>query len=343
MTLSETERRVASDPELVKLALAVLMDEVADELWFCDREGNLAMANKAAVTAFGFTSADEVVQPMTDWLAGLKIFHVDGRSRLPEDAPLLRSLRGEIITDFEELVRHPQTGRMHFREVYSTPIRNAKGEIVGSVAVVRDITERRELEERQKVLVAELQHRVKNILANVQAIVSRIFARHGPAPDIERALRSRLHALARTQDVLTAKGAQCADMGDLLSEELRFAPVDNADISGPSVSLEPNSAQFVGMAFHEMVTNSSKYGVGQHGGRLEVRWKVEKSDDAKENVRLEWNESLPDGVHLDVDGCEPGFGTEFIERALPYSLRGTSELKLTPSGMRWRLDFPMRH
>lgn len=142
------ERRVVPDPELIKRALGVLMDEVADELWFCDKDENLAMANKAALAGLGFRRVEDVTQPMQDWLARLEIFEQRGSLRLPEDAPLLRSLRGEVVTNFEEVLRHPKTGELLHREVYSAPIRDGQGEILGSVAMVRDITERRHAETR---------------------------------------------------------------------------------------------------------------------------------------------------------------------------------------------------
>lgn len=336
----EREGWAAPDPALVKQALAVLMDEVADELWFCDRDGNLAMANKAAVAALGFEDIREVVQPMSDWLSGLEIFDAEDRPRLPEDAPLLRSLRGEIITNFEEIVRHPKTGRMLYREVYSTPIRDAAGETLGSVAVVRDVTERREMEERQKVLLGELQHRVKNMLANVQAIIGRMCDRHDSLGAIRSAVEERLQSLSRTQALLTREGAQRARIGDLLAAELETAALGEVEAEGPPVWLDPNAAQLLGMAFHEMVTNAAKHGVGRHGGAIAVLWRVDREEAGAETVALEWRERIAAGARTAPSG-QTGFGTELIERALPYTLRGTSKLELSPDGARWSLRFPV--
>jgi PAS domain S-box-containing protein len=140
------------DRSLVVPSLALLMDNVADELWFCDASGNLVLANRAGLRNLGLAELEDVVQPAELWFSKLEIFEGKNRPRAPQDAPLLRSLKGEVITDCEEVIRHPKTGRMLHREVFSAPIRAGNGEIVGSVAVVRDVTERREAEERVRRL-----------------------------------------------------------------------------------------------------------------------------------------------------------------------------------------------
>jgi diguanylate cyclase (GGDEF)-like protein/PAS domain S-box-containing protein len=137
---------------LVIPSLALLMDNIADELWFCDASGNLVLANRAGLRNLGLSELEDVVQPAEAWFSRLEIFDGQHRARAPQDAPLLRSLKGEVITDCEETIRHPRTGRMLHREVFSAPIRAGNGEIVGSVAVVRDVTERREAEERVRRL-----------------------------------------------------------------------------------------------------------------------------------------------------------------------------------------------
>lgn len=140
------------DWSLVMRSLAVLLDNIGDELWFCDADGNLVLANRAGLRNLGFAELAEVVQPIETLLSKLEVFEGESRLRSPGNAPLLRSLSGEVITDCEELVRHPKTGRMLHREVFSAPIREVDGKIVGSLAVVRDLTERREAEEQVRRL-----------------------------------------------------------------------------------------------------------------------------------------------------------------------------------------------
>ena len=140
------------DRSLVAASLALLMDNVADELWFCDADGNLVLANRAALRSLGVGTLGEVVQPVASWFAELEIFEAKDQPRLPENAPLLRSLKGEVITGCEEIIRHPRTGRMLHREVFSAPIREHDGRIAGSLAVIRDVTERREAEDQLRRL-----------------------------------------------------------------------------------------------------------------------------------------------------------------------------------------------
>ncbi len=122
------------------LAVVNLMD---DEAWFCDAKGNVSMINEAAARGLGFKSSADVQQvPMVQkWLPGLEIYNKDGSPRPLEDTPLMRSLQGETIRGAEEIVRHPKTGQMRHRIVNSNPVLDAEGNIVGAIAVVRDIGE----------------------------------------------------------------------------------------------------------------------------------------------------------------------------------------------------------
>jgi diguanylate cyclase (GGDEF)-like protein/PAS domain S-box-containing protein len=148
----DSQPAFVGDRSLVIPSLALLMDNIADELWFCDAFGNVVLANRAGLRNLGLAELEDVVQPAEAWFSKLEIFEGKNRPRAPQDAPLLRSLKGEVITNCEEAIRHPKTGRMLHREVFSAPIRAGNGAIVGSVAVVRDVTERREAEERVRRL-----------------------------------------------------------------------------------------------------------------------------------------------------------------------------------------------
>ena len=169
----EGRKRLLTAVEQERDKLRTLIDSIADEIWFCDAEGNLALANKAALSGLGFESIKEVVQPMVEWLPKLQIFTPDGRSRAEEAAPLLRSLRGEAQKEVEEIVRHPRTGEKLHRRVSSTPIRDNSGEIIGAVAVVHDITEGKRAE--QSLRKSEQRYRIlfematdSNVLIDVE-------------------------------------------------------------------------------------------------------------------------------------------------------------------------------
>jgi diguanylate cyclase (GGDEF)-like protein/PAS domain S-box-containing protein len=151
-TAEDAQPAFVEDRSLVVSSLGLLMDNIADELWYCDANGNLVFVNRAGLRNLGFSELGEAIQPIETWLSTLEDFEGENRPRLPENAPLLRSLRGEVITDCEEIIRHPKTGRMLHREVFAAPIHASNGEIIGSVAVVRDVTERREAEKQVRRL-----------------------------------------------------------------------------------------------------------------------------------------------------------------------------------------------
>jgi PAS domain S-box-containing protein len=137
----EGRKRLLTTVEQERDKLRTLVDSIADEIWFCDAEGNLALANKATLSRLGVERIEEIVQPMLEWLPKLQIFTPDGRPRAEEAAPLLQSLRGDAQKEVAALVRHPQTGERLHRHVSTTPIRDNSGNIIGAVAVVHDITE----------------------------------------------------------------------------------------------------------------------------------------------------------------------------------------------------------
>ncbi|MHB1414476.1 MAG: PAS domain-containing sensor histidine kinase [Chloroflexota bacterium] len=127
--------------------LRVLLESIADEVWICDAEGNLTMVNAATARGLGFARAQDLYRSLSDVMSGLEVFHPDGRPRSTAETPLVRSLRGETLWDAEEVVRHLQTGELRWRRASSAPIRDAEGRVVGAVAVVRDVTERKRMEE----------------------------------------------------------------------------------------------------------------------------------------------------------------------------------------------------
>lgn len=130
---------VHADREL----MATLIDSMPDEVWYCDAEAHLTMVNRAGLKGLGFDTTNPVRQPMAEWLDSLEIRTSEGHRQSQEDVPLLRSLKGEVMKDVEETVRHPRSGKLLHRQVSSAPLRSADGMIVGAVAVVRDITKRK--------------------------------------------------------------------------------------------------------------------------------------------------------------------------------------------------------
>jgi two-component sensor histidine kinase/PAS domain-containing protein len=226
--------------------------------------------------------------------------------------------RGELISD-------PQTGR---------PVR--------MIGTCQDITERKRAEEQQRLLINELNHRVKNTLATVQAIAFQsLKSPQGERPN-ER-FEQRLLALSKTHDVLTRDNWTSTSLQAVVSETI--APYCGADVgperfsvSGQEVRLSPSVVVPLSMALHELCTNAAKYGaLSQPSGHVDISWQVAEKA-GEQRLVIDWTESGGPPV------SEPrvrGFGTRLIERSLARQLAGDVQLRFDCNGVRCRVDIPL--
>jgi PAS domain S-box-containing protein len=136
--------------------LRALVESLTDEIWLCDVQGNLVLANDNALKGVGARDLAQLVDEDGRWLQKLEIYTPDGQPRPREEAPLLRALRGETVRKLEEIVRHLETGRLRHRQVSASPLQSPTGDIVGAVAVVRDITDTKEAEKQLRKAQAAL-------------------------------------------------------------------------------------------------------------------------------------------------------------------------------------------
>jgi PAS domain S-box-containing protein len=156
-TVSDITERKRVEEEIKALLIAVqqekdkmssLINSITDEVWFADTQGRFTIANPSALKEFGISSGDIVEVEKLE--KSLEVFRPDGSPRPVEESPPLRGLSGEVIRNQEEIVRTPATGELRHREVSTTPVRDTKGKIIGSVSIVHDITERKRAEEKLK-------------------------------------------------------------------------------------------------------------------------------------------------------------------------------------------------
>ena len=209
----------------------------------------------------------------------------------------------------------------------------------GYILIATDITDRRELEDRQKVLMGELQHRVKNTLATISAI-SRFLVQgvETPAAYQER-LDQRLRAISRSHDLLTSGDWQGSSLREvLLMEAAPYTDTfdDRIKISGDDLKLSPREAVSIGMAFHELMTNAAKYGaLSTEKGMIEIDYAVSKKDADR---RIVWKER--GGPAVEEPAGNRGFGSFLIERVLAADLQGEVELLFQPDGLCCTIAFP---
>jgi PAS domain S-box-containing protein len=205
-------------------------------------------------------------------------------------------------------------------------------------SVIRDLTPRREAQERQALLVRELNHRVKNTLASVQSIIVQTL-RSAPTPEaFSDAVQARILALSQSHDVLTRNDWVGARVADIVKEQLRPYAREDAPVTaeGPDVMLRPNRAVTLGMVLGELATNAAKFGaLSPAGGALSVTWSVEAPKAPR--LRLVWRES--GGAASPPD--REGFGTRLVKRSLAAGLHGTARLEHAAEGLTAMLEFPL--
>lgn len=196
---------------------------------------------------------------------------------------------------------------------------------------IRDVTLDRRHQARQKMLVGELQHRVKNILANVQAMANSTARRTESLEQFQNAFMDRLSSLARTQDLLLRGASGQVDLYQLVEAELKahgWEPDGRLEVAGPPVTLSRRETQALAMVLHELTTNAVKYGAfAQPEGRLRIAWNTEGAGD-ETHLSLEWRES---GVELTEEPQRRGFGTGLVEQSIRHMLGGESSLDFTQS------------
>jgi PAS domain S-box-containing protein len=232
-------------------------------------------------------------------------------------------------------------GARIFIEGVSTALRDSQGRLTGFLKIGQDVTERRSGEERQRLLLWELQHRVRNILAMIRAVARRTSVTADSVEDYAQHLEGRIDAMARTQAILTRNPGQGADLQEIVEAELLSAAAQASRyrLEGPEVALEPRTAEVLTLAVHELATNAIKYGTLALGrGELSVNWEIEERA-GEPWLSFSWRETgVPD---VSQPGRE-GFGTELITRRIPYELGGTGTLQACTDGVLARIEFPLR-
>jgi len=261
----------------------------------------------------------------------------------PEDAGRLHVLRSQVFQnrqrEYQVDYRIFRAGEIRWIESRRFISYNSDGCAQRVIGVDIDITERKCAEERQRVLVAELDHRVKNALATVSAVVSQTLDASSSMADFATALDGRLQSMARTHDLLSASRWQGISVAELVRRELApYATTENAEINGPEVSLRAEAGQVMAMVLHELVTNAAKYGaLSTSTGQVSVRWHLRRNGQSPPYLVLEWQEI--GGPPVARTG-KPGYGTSTICDLIPYEFRGSVDLVNAPDGVRCHLELP---
>jgi PAS domain S-box-containing protein len=322
--LREHEQRLAATYEHAAIGIVEI-----------DAAGRFLRVNEAICAITGLSREE---------LLGWTLFgrtHPDDR-RLDEEL-YRRQVAGElgIYSVEKRFVR--KDGRTIWIAVRSSTVRDPEGQFLYGVRVVQDITERKAAEERQKLLIDELNHRVKNTLATVQSLAAQ--SAHGSSSQavFQQAFEGRLIALAKAHDQLTVRHWESADLKDIL--EAIAAPYatsgdDQIALTGDSITLSPRAALTLAMAFHELATNAAKYGaLSVPTGKVDIRWDTTWGKSGKPNqVCIDWRENGGPKVAPPV---RRGFGIKFIETSISFEFGGAARLFFDEAGVRCTMQFKL--
>jgi PAS domain S-box-containing protein len=207
--------------------------------------------------------------------------------------------------------------------------------------VLVDLTERKRAESAQALLIDELSHRVKNILATIDAMVAFSAAEAGTAEELSTALSGRIAAMSRTHDLLTGGGWEGANLADIVGQEMQpYAVADQVSVDGDrQLLLTPKAALSLSLVLHELTTNALKHGaLSVPDGRIAASWAIEQPAGGESWLVLTWQES---GGPLIAPPLHRGFGTTLIERAAAQDLGGEAKLRFAPPGLRCELRCPL--
>jgi PAS domain S-box-containing protein len=205
------------------------------------------------------------------------------------------------------------------------------------VGVNIDVTERKRAEQHQRSLNAELDHRVKNVLATVCAIITQTQEASSSHEDFMTALNRRIESLASTHELLSMSSWRGASLSEIVRREFAPYATGNAEASGPNVTLKAGATQAVATVLHELTTNAAKYGAfSNRAGRVSVRWRWLRNG-LGDRLVIEWQEAGGPPV---LPPSQSGYGTSVIRELIPFELGGTVELDFASEGIRCRLELP---
>ncbi len=325
---------IMTSPELAASRLAAIVDGSFDAIVSKDLNSIIQTWNAAAERLFGY-SAEEAV--------GQSILMLIPPNLASEEAEIIARIKSGERLESYDTIRRRKDGTLIPVSLTISPIKDAEGRIVGASKIARDISAARDAEQRIRLLLREVNHRVKNQFSVILSIIRETSNRARSPEEFETEVRERIMALSRSHDLLVSSDWAGAGLFELAQEHLAiFGSPEQVNLSGPLVMLKPNAVQNLGMAMHELGTNAAKYGaLSGKTGTVDVHWEVRPSTEGRRLI-LTWEERFAGSP--EPAPAEPshrrGFGSVVLERVVPLSLNGEVELKRENGHVLWRLNVP---
>jgi PAS domain S-box-containing protein len=305
--------------------LASIVEFSDDAIISKNLNGIITSWNRSAERMFGYLAEEVIGKPIT--------ILIPPERHLEEDVILERIRRGDRV-DHYETIRRRKDGSLVDMSLTISPMRDANGTVVGASKIARDITERKRSEAQISILAREAEHRAKNLLANVGAVVQ---LSQADTPDgLKKAIAGRIAALASVHSLFAQSRGTGAELGSLVKQELAPYSRDErmrTQIGGPAVVLKPDLAQAIAVALHELATNAAKYGaLSVPEGQVRVEW----SRAADGRVVLRWTEAGGPPVNPPT---RKGFGTHVMEAMIHGHVGGNVRLNWRVEGLGCEIAF----
>jgi PAS domain S-box-containing protein len=303
-----------------------IFEQASDLILTADLDQVINDCNPSAAAAVGLTRQQAIGRRISDFIS-------------PEDFEqtsrmLRQKLEGGGTTRYDVRVRSSNGDWLNW-EINSGLTYAEDGTPVGLHVLGRDVTERKRAEEHQRLLINELNHRVKNTLAVVQSIAHQTLRQGDVSDEVRQALEGRLAALSAAHNVLTRESWTAASMHEIVKDAVApFCTEGRCAVEGPELRINPRAAVSIALAVHELATNASKYGgLSNEGGRVEVQWTADRG-----RLSFVWREL--GGPPVDTPS-KRGFGTRMIERGLARDLDGVVTLDFDPGGLVFTVVCPV--
>lgn len=312
-----------------KAWLAAIVESSDDAIVGKDLDGIIVSWNRGAEALFGYTAAEAVGRHIT-------MLAPPGREHeMPEILSRLR--RGERVEHFETM-RRRKDGSLVNVSLTVSPIQDDDGRIIGASKIAHDITERKRTEETLRRLMAEIDHRARNVLSVVQAMVR--LTRADTVEQFSAAVGERIAALARIHSQVAENRWSGADLKTLVADGLSpfLCGEGQIRIDGPAVMVTPVATQAIGVTLHELATNAVKHGaLSAPIGSVEIRWAPDKKDGT---LVLRWKEKNGPPVFRP---SSQGLGTWVIRSTVPQQIGGAVKIRWAASGLDCRMTVPAAH
>ncbi len=339
LRMAEEEARARAEE------LEVVLAAVPAAIWVArDADCSEILGNSTAARLLRLPAPNDNMSKSNEGnpaVAHFTVLDADGNVLPPEALPVQRAAKGEVVRDFEERVQF-QDGSVLDLLGNATPLFNQAGEPRGAVAAFIDITERKAAESREHLLAREVDHRAKNIMAVIQAIVQLTDA--DDIGSFRKSISGRIASLARSHTLLAANRWDGAELNELIEEELApYLPhqsraAGRVNLTGPRLKLKPLTAQAIALIIHELITNALKHGsLSQPAGTLTLEWQTD-APGADQRLRLRW---IEEGGPEIGDPGEASFGMSLIETTAKDQLRGAIEFAWKPTGLVVNLAIPL--